>query len=83
MKCMCGRNIEQERFQLTLNVCKVCAHQGIGQIQRKGIMVYVHKTAGECQIVSEDNFNDYRRLNPYSRHSGRGSGVHVVSPKAK
>ena len=46
-------------------------------------MVYGHKTAGECQVVSQDNFADYRRLNPYSKVSGRGSGVHVVSPKAK
>ncbi len=75
MKCMCGRNIEQERLQLNLNVCKVCAHQGIGQIQRKGIMVQGHKTAGECQIVSEDNFNKYLRMNQYHKITCRGSGV--------
>lgn len=46
-------------------------------------MVYGHKTAGDCQIVSEDNFKDYRRLNPYGKYTGRGSGVHVVSPKAR
>jgi hypothetical protein len=83
MNCICGRSIEQERIQLSLRVCKVCAHSGRGQSNRKGIMIYGHKTAGECQIVSEDNFKDYRRLNPYGKYSGRGSGVHVVSPKAK
>ena len=83
MKCICGRSIELERIQLSLRVCKVCAYSGRGQSNRKGIMVYGHKTAGDCQIVSEDNFKDYRRLNPYGKYSGRGSGVHVVSPKAK
>jgi hypothetical protein len=83
MNCICGRSIEQERIQLNLRVCKVCAHSGRGQSNRKGIMVYGHKTAGDCQIVSEDNFKDYRRLNPYGKYTGRGSGVHVVSPKAK
>ena len=83
MNCICGRSIEQERIQLSLRVCKVCAHSGRGQSNRKGIMVYGHKTAGDCQIVSEDNFKDYRRLNPYGKYTGRGSGVHVVSPKAK
>ena len=83
MNCICGRSIEQERIQLNLGVCKVCAHSGRGQSNRKGIMVYGHKTAGDCQIVSEDNFKDYRRLNPYGKYTGRGSGVHVVSPKAK
>lgn len=83
MNCICGRSIEQERIQLNLRVCKVCAHSGRGQSNRKGIMVYGHKTAGDCQIVSEENFKDYRRLNPYGKYTGRGSGVHVVSPKAK
>ena len=83
MNCICGRSIEQERIQLNLRVCKVCAHSGRGQSNRKGIMVYGHKTAGDCQIVSEDNFKDYRRLNPYGKYTGRGSGVHVVSPKAR
>ena len=83
MNCIWGRSIEQERIQLNLRVCKVCAHSGRGQSNRKGIMVYGHKTAGDCQIVSEDNFKDYRRLNPYGNSSGRGPGVHVVSPKAK
>jgi hypothetical protein len=46
-------------------------------------MVFGHKTGGDCQIVSQENFADYRRLNPYGKLSGRGSGVHVVSPKAK
>ena len=83
MICVCGRAIELERIKFNLKVCKVCAHIGRGQTKRKGIMVYGHKTAGECQIVSEDNFKDYRRLNPYGKYSGRGSGVHVVSPKTK
>jgi hypothetical protein len=29
--------------------------------------------------VSADAFSDMRRLNPYGKNTGRGSGVHVVS----
>lgn len=42
-------------------------------------MIYGHKTAGEMQVVSVENFRDYRRLNPYGRHTGRGSGIHRVT----
>ena len=83
MECICGKQVETERVAFGLKVCKSCAFNGMSEPRKKGIMVYGHKTAGECQIVSPDNFADYRRLNPYGKVSGRGSGVHVVSPKAK
>ena len=83
MDCICGKTVEPERVAFGLKVCKSCAFNGMSEPRKKGIMIYGHKTAGECQIVSQDNFNDYRRLNPYGKLSGRGSGVHVVSPKAK
>ena len=60
---MCGRNIEQERLQLNLNVCKVCAHQGIGQIQRKGIMVY--------GSFIEKNTTDYSDVDIFVIDEGR------------
>ena len=40
-------------------------------------MIFDHKTGGECQVMSGEDFADYRRLNPYGRYTGRGSGVHV------
>jgi len=83
MKCVCGNPIEQERANLNLKICKPCAFRRPDISRPKGIMVYGHKTAGDCQVVSAENFSDYRRLNPYGRFTGRGSGVHVVSPKAK
>ncbi len=77
--CYC--DIENERLAIIPNtkVCASCAKQYIKLKPMKGIMIYGHKTAGEMQIVSQENFNDYRRLNPYGRHTGRGSGVHRVS----
>jgi len=83
MDCICGKPVEPARVNFGLKICKSCAFNGMSEPRKKGIMVYGHKTAGECQVVSQDNFADYRRLNPYSKVSGRGSGVHVVSPKAK
>ena len=83
MDCICGKPVEPERVAFGLKVCKSCAFNGMSEPRKKGIMIYGHKTARECQIVSQDNFADYRRLNPYGKLSGRGSGVHVVSPKAK
>lgn len=80
---MCGQAVEPARVEFGFKICKSCAFKGNGISRRKGIMVYGHKTAGDCQVVSQDNFADYRRLNPYGRFTGRGSGVHVVSPKAK
>jgi len=83
MKCICGTRVERERIEFGFRVCKSCAFNGKSEPRKKGIMIYGHKTAGECQVVSQENFSDYRRLNPYGKLSGRGSGVHVVSPKAK
>lgn len=77
----CYSTIEQDRLDILPNtkVCASCANQYIKLKPRKGIMIYGHKTAGEMQVVSIENFRDYRRLNPYGRHTGRGSGIHRVS----
>lgn len=82
MNCAnCGCSIESERIALIPNtrVCSACANQYIKLKPKKGIMIYGHKTAGEMQVVSVENFRDYRRLNPYGRHTGRGSGIHRVT----
>lgn len=82
MNCAnCSSVIAQERLDILPNtrVCSSCAIQYIKLKPKKGIMIYGHKTAGEMQVVSVECFKDYRRLNPYGRHTGRGSGVHRVS----
>jgi len=77
----CDSLVEDERLQMLplTRVCASCARQYVKLKPRKGIMIYGHKTAGEMQVVSVENFRDYRRLNPYGRHTGRGSGIHRVS----
>ncbi len=77
MKCICGKDIEPERLEYGLTVCKTCAFAGRGQRRYKGAMIFDHKTGGECQVMSGEDFADFRRLNPYGRYTGRGSGVHV------
>tara|TARA_R110002073_G_scaffold261227_1_gene424090 strand:+ start:254 stop:505 length:252 start_codon:yes stop_codon:yes gene_type:complete len=77
MKCICNKVIEPERTEFGLVVCKDCAFKGRSQEKYKGAMIFDHKTGGECQVMSGEDFADFRRLNPYGRYTGRGSGVHV------
>ena len=79
--CNCNDIIEQERLDIVPNtrVCSLCARQYVNVPRPKGIMVWGHKTAGEIQIVSQENFSEYRRHNPYGRYTGRGSGIHRVT----
>ena len=81
MNCQnCRKPIEKERASFKLTVCKQCAHQGIDQPDmKKGYQVFGQKTGDEICIVSKESFADMRRLNPYGKNTGRGSGVHVVS----
>lgn len=79
MKCIyCKDEMIQERADLGYKSCVSCSLKR-PQAARKGVMIYGHKTAGTIQIMSEENFSDYRRLNPYGRYTGRGSGIHRVS----
>ena len=77
----CNDAIEQDRLDIVpdTQVCSLCARQYKNVPRPRGIMIYGHKTAGEMQIVSHDNFREYRRHNPYGRHTGRGSGIHRVT----
>jgi len=43
MKCICGKDIEPERLEYGLNVCKACAFAGRGQKKYKGAMIFDHK----------------------------------------
>ncbi len=82
MKCSgCNYNIEPARLEALpeTTVCIGCARKGHNQKSIKGIMCFDHKTGGTLQVVSPDNFSEYRRYNPYGRYTGRGSGIHRVS----
>lgn len=57
-KCFCGNNIENERLELGLKICKSCAFQSPVK-KVKGIMTWAHKTSPEIQIVSESVFEMY------------------------
>ena len=77
----CSLQIESERLEILpdTKVCSNCANKYKRTERPKGIMVWGHKTAGEIQIVSHENFREYRRHNPYGRYTGRGSGIHRVT----
>lgn len=76
---LCKGEVEQARIDiLNSHVCSKCA-QNVKQSKVKGIMVFNHKTGGSVQVVNEESFQDYRRLAPYGRNTGRGSGLHRVT----
>lgn len=83
MNCnCCEKPVEKERLEFQLTVCLSCAKMGVSQPEiKKGYQMYGHKTGDEICIVSNEAFKDMRRLNPYGKNTGRGSGVHVVSKK--
>lgn len=79
MNCIfCKNPFHEERAALGFNYCVTCAGKR-PVAAYKGIMVFGHKTAGTMQVVSPENFADYRKYNPYGRHTGRGSGIHRVT----
>ena len=75
--CRCGVTIPNERIGLGYTLCVSCAEKGF--VKPKGVMVWGHKTGAEIQILSQDQFNEHRRYNPYGRNTGRGSGLHRVT----
>lgn len=76
---LCKGEVEEVRVQMLKSmVCSKCAHN-VKQSKVKGIMVFNHKTGGSVQVVNEEAFQDYRRLAPYGRNTGRGSGLHRVT----
>jgi hypothetical protein len=75
--CRCGITIPVERSNLGYKVCVPCSDKNY--VKPKGVMVYGHKTGAEIQILSQDQFNEHRRYNPYGRNTGRGSGLHRVT----
>lgn len=81
MNCGCGQPIEPERLEALPNtkICAKCALANDDGRTLKGVMVWGHKTAGTIQVLSNENFAEHRRLNPYGRNTGRGSGVVRIS----
>lgn len=76
----CDSQIEPERLEAlpATKICSRCA-RNINIPRPHGILCFDGKTGGTLQIVSKDNFTDYRRHNPYGRNTGRGSGIHRVT----
>lgn len=81
MECIhCFNKVSEARIEAGYNYCRTCAEH-IPQV--RGVMCYGHKTAGEMQVVSPQQFAEHRRYNPYGRNTGRGSGVHRVMHRSE
>ena len=76
----CNNVVEAERLRVLPEtcICTICAKQ-VNVPKMKGYMSFGHKTAGEVQVVTPDEFKVYRKYQPYGRYTGRGSGVHAMS----
>lgn len=76
MECIyCCNNVSEARRDAGYNYCRACAEH-VPKV--RGVMCYGHKTAGEMQVVSPEQFAEHRKYNPYGRNTGRGSGLHRV-----
>ena len=80
MECInCFCKVSQARIDAGYNYCINCAEH----VQKlKGIMCFDHKTAGEMQAVTPEQFSEHRKYNPYGKNTGRGSGLHRVLSRA-
>jgi len=73
MECVnCYKPVAPARVAAGYNYCMSCAEH-VPQV--KGVMCWGHKTAGEMQVVSPDQFNEHRKYSPYGKYTGMGSGV--------
>ncbi len=73
MECInCYKPVAAARVAAGYNYCMACAEH-VPQV--KGVMVWGHKTAGEMQVVSPDQFGEHRKYSPYGKYTGMGSGV--------
>jgi hypothetical protein len=83
MNCNCCNNqIELDRLEVLPNtkVCSSCARLGINQPSKyKGSMIWSQKTNPELQILTTNQFDEYRKYNPYGKNTGRGSGIHRIT----
>ena len=81
IKCNCGGYVEPERVALLNScMCSKCAARVQKNWQKpKGVMVWDGKTAPQIQILSNEQFANHRKYNPYGRNTGRGSGLHRIT----
>lgn len=78
MNCSkCRKPIEPARVELNLTICFACAEKTVQKV--KGDNIFTHKTGSVIQIMTPEIFSVYRKYVPYSKTSGRGSGVHKMS----
>lgn len=75
--CGCGNEIPQERHDLGFKICTSCADACY--VKPKGVMHFDHKTGGSIQILTNEQFQNHRKYNPYGRNTGRGSGLHRIT----
>jgi len=80
MECIhCFKPVMPARIEAGYNYCMACA-QHVPKV--KGVMCFGHKTAGEMQVVTPEQFSEHRKYNPYGRNTGRGSGLHRVMQRS-
>lgn len=76
MRCDCGLEIGADREMLGLTFCIECAKT----VEKVRGFVNYDKTAGDLTVVSSSEFARFRSYAPYGKYTGRGSGVHRMSP---
>jgi len=82
MNCnQCAGNIEEERLEAlpTTKICIKCARKSNNNKPVRGVMCFDGKTGGTIQIITPEQFTDFRYYAPYGRNTGRGSGIHRVT----
>ena len=68
MYCNCGNQIEQERLELNLSMCKPCAFSNPAP-RPKGRMVYSGKVGGEIEIYTAESWISNKK---YFQANGKG-----------
>lgn len=80
MECIhCFNKVSEARVEAGYNYCRLCAEH-VPKV--RGAMVWSHKTGGELQVLSPDQFATHKKYNPYGKNTGRGSGLHRVLQRA-
>lgn len=76
IKCGCGKEIPQERFDLGFKVCVVCGER-IAQSRRQfGYVHYGHKTAGAIVLTTQAGLQNYKKV---SHRQAKGSHMGYAS----
>jgi hypothetical protein len=73
----CFGEIHPIRLEYGYHTCVKCATKGVGQSKYRGAMVYLHKTAGELVVMSEETFSDFKAK---TRRVGQSSVLRHAAP---